>query len=82
MPIDDTYQLDGQTEEEKDAIRREKNAYKKQVWGVDGRDSNEPKYSFFQPGNYTMDYATELKINNIKLLVLLILNTKCQFLRC
>ena len=44
QPIDDVYVLDGQSEEEKRALRQEKSKYKADVWGEDGRQSKEPKY--------------------------------------
>ena len=54
QPIDDIYERDDQTEEEKLAERAAKKQYVAETWGSDGRQSDEPKYSFHGIGNYSM----------------------------
>ena len=44
QPIDDVYQLSGQTEAEKKLQHQAKNAYIQTVWGEDGRQKDEQKY--------------------------------------
>ena len=54
QPIDGSYERDNETEEEKSAQKTAKKQYVAETWGSDGRQRDEPKYSFHRIGNYSM----------------------------